>query len=80
MGLLAIPRTAVRLAQPMSYPGQRPGAGKSSLGRNGAQVQRAGKRPGIQLADGGRLSQADATDMVVGRIEAPQESQCVGAG
>jgi hypothetical protein len=50
------------------------------LRRNGAQVQRPGKSAGIQFADGRGFHQADATDVVVRRIEAPKQGQRVGIG
>ena len=36
--LLAVPRAAVGLAQPVGYPGQCPGTGQGALGRHGAEV------------------------------------------
>ena len=44
MGLLAIPRAAVRLAQPGGDPGHRPRPGQGGLGRDRRQVERAVER------------------------------------
>ena len=52
VGLLAVPRAAVRLAQAGRDPGHRPRAGGGQLGRDGREIERARQRGRVQRPDG----------------------------
>ena len=75
VGLFAIPRAAVRPAQPIGHPGQRPWAGRGKLGGDGTQVQSARQRRLRELAHRGCLRDSDAADHVIGRVEPGQDGQ-----
>src|SRR6185503_19748982 len=73
VGLLAIPRAAVRLAQPIGDPGHRPRAGQGGLGANRAEKHRRRERVGVELADRRGRRGAEPPNRMVRRIEAIQD-------
>ena len=80
MGLLAVPRTAVGLAQPSRDPGHRPRAGDGDApARTGPMYSGPPGPPRSERADGRALRRAEPADRVVGRVEAPEDGDRIGA-
>ena len=78
VGLLAIPRAAVREPQPMRDPGHRPGARDRPFGRERTEVQRPGQGIGGQLADRQADGRAEPADLVIGRVEPAEDRDGIG--
>ncbi len=80
VGLLPVPRAAVRRPKPVGDPGQRPGRGGGQLLWNRAQIEGRLEVSGGQLADGGLACHAEPADRVVERVETAHDGERVMAG
>jgi hypothetical protein len=73
VGLLAIPRAAVGRAQPLRDPGHRPRTHHRELGGDRRDVDGGLERRRVERADGHAVRLAEATDRVVGGVQATQD-------
>ena len=80
VGLLPVPRAAVRGTQAVADPGHRPRRRDGELRLDRRQVERAAEVGFGQLPDRRRLRRAVPPDRVVGRVEPPQDVQRGAAG
>ena len=80
VGLLAVPRAAVGLAQPGGDPGHRPRSGDRQLRRDRAEVERRLERRCGQRRDGRPVGRPEPSDRMIRRVEPGQERQRVASG
>ena len=80
VGLLAVPRAAVGLAEPGGDPGHRPRPGDRQFRCDRSEVDGALERRRVERPDGRAIGRPEPTDRVLARVEPSQEGQRIATG